>query len=438
MIIYLSYSSKDREIAIQIANKLEKAGHEIYKNKNFKKGNNFIQQIIDILNDIDIFIVIISENSLNSEWVMQELSSVALADLSSKKNRILPILVDKNTLPLYLWNYQSFDLTTNFDLGIENIINKLANITLADLSTISDKKRSYDTEITSLSESLDTGRLTLICGAGVSIGAGIPSWYDLLMSLTQLMMKKISDAQSISFEYVNPNEYQQRYNPSALIFGKYLKSNLGNEFLLELRESLYSNNPTTCELIESIVELARPQRNDKSLESIITFNFDGLIEEQLKINNIRHKSISSEGIRINHNELPIYHVHGFLPRTGKIPDDEEVVFSEDTYHTQFINPFSWSNLIQLIKLSQNTCLFLGMSFTDPNLRRLLDVAHRKNPSRVLNHFVIKKTPNLSGKNDALDQLACFLEEQDANKLGLNVIWVDSFSEIPSILYKIRN
>ncbi|PWR69857.1 TIR domain-containing protein [Methanospirillum lacunae] len=438
MIIYLSYSSKDQEIAQKITTKLEAAGHQIWKDKYFKKGDNFIQQIIDVLNDINIFIVIISESSLKSEWVMQELSSIALVDLSSKISRILPILVENCSLPQYLWNYKSFDLTTNFDLGMQEIIKELADKPSTEILTKSTKKRSYDSEITSLSESLRAGRLTLICGAGVSIGAGIPSWYDLLMILMESMMKKISNAQSISLENVNPNEFQQRYSPSALIIGKYLKSNLGNTFLLELREALYSNNPTSCEFIESIVELARPQRDGKSLESIITFNYDGLIEEQLKINNIQYKSISSEGIRINHNELPIYHVHGFLPRKEEIQIEEEVVFSEDTYHSQFIDPFSWSNLIQLIKLSQNTCLFLGMSFNDPNLRRLLDVARRKNPSRALNHFVIKKIPNSSDKNDTVDQLECFLEEQDANELGLNVIWVDSYSDIPIILNRIRN
>ena len=43
----------------------------------------------------------------------------------------------------------------------------------------------------------------------------------------------------------------------------------------------------------------------------------------------------------------------------------EVVFSEDAYHSQFMEPFSWSNLIQLNKLGQSTCLFVGLSLTDP-------------------------------------------------------------------------
>jgi hypothetical protein len=108
------------------------------------------------------------------------------------------------------------------------------------------------------------------------------------------------------------------------------------------------------------------------------------------------------------------------------------VFSEDAYHSQFIDPFSWSNLIQLNKLTQNTCLLVGISLTDPNLRRLLDVAWRKSADKSMAHYVIKKIPRLAD-GDLLDQVSKLLEEQDANALGLNVIWVDDFGDIPGIL-----
>ena len=114
----------------------------------------------------------------------------------------------------------------------------------------------------------------------------------------------------------------------------------------------------------------------------------------------------------------------------------EVVFSEDAYHSQFIEPFSWSNLIQLNKLSQNTCLFIGLSLSDPNLRRLLDVANRKNPDKILNHYLIKKAPNNGTTSDTMDDLALLLEQQDANDLGLNIIWIKDFTEVSGILEKI--
>ena len=78
---------------------------------------------------------------------------------------------------------------------------------------------------------------------------------------------------------------------------------------------------------------------------------------------------------------------------------------------------------------------MGLSLTDPNLRRLLDVAHRKNPSNSLNHYIVKKTPNVNG-SEQIDELMMFLEEQDANELGLNVLWVKDFDEIARLIKKL--
>ena len=52
--------------------------------------------------------------------------------------------------------------------------------------------------------------------------------------------------------------------------------------LQKIRNELYISNPKTCDIIEAIVDLARPRRESKSLDSIITFNFDSLVEENLE------------------------------------------------------------------------------------------------------------------------------------------------------------
>jgi hypothetical protein len=87
--------------------------------------------------------------------------------------------------------------------------------------------------------------------------------------------------------------------------------------------------------------------------------------------------------------------------------------------------------------------------TDPNLRRLLDVSMRKNPSKTLNHFLVKRryqetdlirslrASGLKGEEQTqardLVRMAEVLEEQDANNLGMNVIWVKDFSEVSGLL-----
>ena len=441
MKIFISYSHRDRAKVIKIVNRLRAVGHEIWIDSlKIRLGDNISEKISKGLSDADVVLAVISQNSLRSDGVRNELSALALEQLSRRQQRIIPVLLDESAVPSYLSAYMYVDLSRDLPSGIDNLVSVLTTTPTGGISEerkkLEKKKETYDSQIATLRSDLRDGRLTLVCGAGVSIGAGIPSWNGLLVQLLESMMLKIAENHPIDLEAVSGEEFQKRYGTSALIIGKYLKNNLGKDFLLELRGALYSSKPTTCDLLNAIVDLARPQRDGKPLDSIVTFNFDGLIEENLDVNNIRNRPIYTEAIRHQSNELPVYHVHGFLPRAGRVPPEAEVVFSEDAYHSQFIEPFSWSNLVQLTKLTQNTCLFIGLSLTDPNLRRLLDVAQRKNPDNALSHFIVKKTPQFTKAADVVDDLGRLLEEQDANGLGLNVIWVESFDEIPSLIRKI--
>lgn len=436
MKIFLSYSHQDLKYANRISKRLQEAGHVVWQDKlNLKVGDNLIEKVSLGIKKAQTIIVIISENSRKSKWVMHEISALALGDLSSNNRRVIPVLVDSSPVPSYFSKFLYVDLTKGLDAGIYRLINALNDT--EEVPQRREPSESDNTQaINELSKAHHNGRLTLVCGAGVSVGAGIPAWNNLLLGLLEKMMASISTNEDLSLKISDANDFQQRYGASALILGKYLKSNLGKDFSSELRDALYKKNPNTSDVIEAIVEISRPQRDGKPLDSVITFNFDNLIEEALERNRVKHKSIYSEGMRSKASELPIYHVHGYLPRKGRIQKDNDIVFSEDAYHSQFIDSFSWSNLIQLNKLSHNTCLFIGLSLTDPNLRRLLDVANRKNSNKFINHFIIKKTLSLQNGKDRVDDLAEFLEEQDANEFGLNVIWVNEFEEIAPIVKSI--
>lgn len=443
MNIFISYSHQDKNIADVIADRLKNEGHDIWIDSwNIRAGDNILKKMNEGLKKADALILLVSNNSLNSKSVMSEFSAIAFGELSNKTRRVIPVIIDKCQVPNYLSQYLYIDLTIDFESGIEKLIhslsdsNKTALVISDDTLKNEQKEKTYEKQLLELAKALHGGRLTLVCGAGISVGAGVPTWKDLLITLLESMMQRISDNHSISLKDADAGEFQNRYSPSSLIMGKYLKNNLGKDFLREVRSALYSTNPTSCDIVDAIVNLSRPQRDGKPLDSIITFNFDDILEENLNAQNINCKAIFSEGARHTPNELPVYHVHGFIQRKGAIPKNMEIVFSEDAYHSQFIEPFSWSNLIQLNKLSQNTCLFIGLSLSDPNLRRLLDVANRKNPDKSLNHYLIKKAPNNSNISDTMDDLALLLEEQDANSLGLNMIWINDYTDISEILNNI--
>lgn len=441
MLVYISHSHKDKDAANRIASRLREGGHNVWIDAaSIKPGDNISQKVQEGLEQADALIVIVSENSRQSKWVQYEFSAIAFQQISKSERRIIPVRIDHSDIPSYLSDILYIDFSQDFEFGLKSLIEALKTFT-PDKDVSVTQKNTYSAEnravqTLKLREALRRGRLTLVCGAGVSLEAGIPIWRNLLIQLLRSMVERIS--KDISLDQADdPNlEFNELLETSPLILGKYLKNNLGSDFAVSLRDTLYKSNPSKSPMIDSIVELARPQRNGNSLDSIITFNFDSLIEENMSSARVENKSIFSEATKHEPYQIPIYHVHGYLPRADPLPD-EGLVFSEDAYHNQFIDPFSWSNLIQLNKLTHNTCLFIGISLTDPNMRRLLDVAWRKSPEKTLAHYIVKKLPK-SSDNELMSRISKFLEEQDANELGLNVIWINEFSDLPDFIKNIAD
>jgi hypothetical protein len=441
MRVFISFSQDDQPVVDAVRQRLQAAGHEVVADRpQLKAGDNIARKIEDEVAAAEALVLVVSQAALSSQWLQQEFSSLALSELSRDERKVIPVVVGDAALPSYLARYLCVELGRNLEEGLDRLMHRLATLERKDTASMRARRAEADghaSQLAHIRAALKEGRLSLMCGAGVSVDAGIPVWSELLDRLFEAMLERLSNRHRIGLAPGAEPEaapgFGKRPEASSLILGKYLKNNLGKDFATMVRDTLYAGDPRSCALIDAIVDLARPQRDGKPLDSIISFNFDGLIEEQLRAAHVAARPIHSEAIQHELHELPVYHVHGYLPRTGRIPDGTDLVFSDDAYHGQFMDPFSWSNLIQLNKLTQNTCLFVGVSLTDPNMRRLLDVAWRKNPDKTLGHYVIKKRPTWDGSGAVLDEFAALLEEQDANALGIHVIWVDSYDEIPALL-----
>ncbi|PHR26894.1 MAG: molecular chaperone Tir [Desulfotalea sp.] len=462
MKVFINHSGRDKKFTTRLAEALNKAGIETWVDKfEINTGDNLFQKIQDGIKECDYIIVILSKNYTQSSWTKKHLNAFAMQEVSNNKNTILPVLIEDCDIPIFLQDRLYADFRNGFDGPIRQLIDAIKGQDQSRTSAIvsqevkyARKKTTNQKHIKHLKNYLRAGELSLVCGAGVSVGAGVPDWSSMLHELlSNLFRKQLKDNDSsIGDREKLAALYQEYFNPSPLVVAQYLKNGLGDDFLENVRDSLYRNSPTNSSLIESIMELCRPQRSRQALQSIISFNFDDLIEQNLKAQHIQFKSIFSEGQKTLRSELPIYHVHGYLPRGGDITNENHIVFSEDAYHSQFIDPFSWSNLVQLNHFSQNVCIFIGLSMTDPNLRRLLDVSMRKNPARLANHYFFKKrhdSKNLNNRIANIDiegldaqgatdfiKIAEMLEEQDANNLGLNIIWIDQYEEIPEFLLKL--
>lgn len=302
------------------------------------------------------------------------------------------------------------------------------------------------------------GNIALILGAGVSCSAGFPDWQTLLNSLYANFVARIFKDRhfpdcardAVTDLLIGMNSY------SALAAARYLKAGLSHddgqdtEFIQAVKEALYDHTVyKESKLLDEIVRLCQSERNGAKVKSIITYNFDDLIETQLQNAAVAYRTVYDENELHDADELPIYHVHGYISRNGGLESGHSLVFSEETYHQVYAEPYHWSNLVQLATFRENHCLMIGLSMNDPNLRRLLEIAARKY-SHEKRHYVFMK--RLDGRKltegkplqdfdgDSVDkiwEIHHTIQEMMMESLGIRIIWFRDYDEIPVLLEQIR-
>jgi len=291
-------------------------------------------------------------------------------------------------------------------------------------------------------------QLVLFVGAGVSLASGLPSWESLLNRLIISLIDNNPSFKSLVDSREHLVElFKSEIPASPLITARILRDSLGNDFSDSVRSSLYLDfDPSkSSEIVEEIGALCVPGRVRQGLASVVTYNYDEIIEIELRRRSVDFFIVVSEGDTPSKNELPIFHPHGFLPFKGNLnlKYRKSLVLSEEAYHSQFIDPYAWPNITQLNLLRNNVCLFVGLSMTDPNLRRLLEISNQKRPG--VRHYAIlkdhwkpnKKIGEIAGIGKVTNVLRG-LEESTFNKLGVSVIWVNDHSDVPNIIREIRN
>lgn len=404
--------------------------------------------------DISSFanILIIPMRSLSDEY-LQKFSETVKRD-----SNIKPIIWDSNKINKLIENNirKANEIANSlFTLRIKDVFEKNDN----------DWERKRNENIENLKKIYKKGTLSLLLGAGVSKSAGMPDWNTLLNSLfVSYLSNKFGNSgqlTDIDIEQI-VNRLKDINEQSALILARYLKKALdtnnteAKDFANEITKNLYKlkkdTNVDGSKLIQAIVNMCMPQRTGAKVRSVITYNFDDLLEREFDKRNIHNHSIYSDDVNTDPDDLPIYHVHGFLPENRlKYKDLEKstLVFSEDGYHKIYSDAYHWSNLAQLNCLKENSCLFIGLSMTDPNLRRLLEIAARNTDKPKHFAFMKRITKEKFINDDKNNQIIAnefgattFLErhhllnEEIMSELGISVIWFTDYNEIPQMINKI--
>jgi hypothetical protein len=358
-------------------------------------------------------------------------------------------------------NSKRINLDFNSD-SIQKSLQELSEITLnfsnldfknalkANLKSTISKRQA----VSNLTNAFKDEKLVLVLGAGISLEFGIPTWDSLLQKLMVHTIEKDNEVSNLL-----SNLFNKIFTPNPLIAGRYLQDYFeknNSSFENMVRDVLYKkvDKDTKSNLLEEIVRLCVAPGKSPNLDSIITYNFDDILEYKLEKTemDIPYKSIYGIGMDVRNDELPIYHVHGFLPQNKKLDKLNAITFGESNYHQQYSDIYSWNNIVQINKFRENTCVFIGSSLTDPNIRRLLDIALKQKGNNRKHHYIFKKkinksslideieTEDSSKKEETLDLLLKIyerFEENDSSSFGVKTIWVDEWDEIPETLKSIR-
>lgn len=252
-----------------------------------------------------------------------------------------------------------------------------------------------DEQIANLKKAFRKNSLSLYLGAGVSAGNGLPTWEKLVLS----MYYAATSEQSLggwrpfsNYLYAIAEWHLDRNHEPLEITARKLrkyyseKADGQDEFLKSIRETLYGGflypdgsrqdvyadalryGNQTLDAVATLCEKSSP--GAKGVKSVITYNYDNLLEIALKNYPLQSFFNASP---FDPAKLPIYHVHGLVPLDDSPGSkSEEIVFTEDQYHLSARDSYSWANLVQIQAMSGSVGLMVGLSLSDRNMRRLLD------------------------------------------------------------------
>jgi hypothetical protein len=324
-------------------------------------------------------------------------------------------------------------------------------------------------------------RLVLFLGAGVSMAYGVPSWKNLVLEMLFSQTDHASRMRALFSNYRRAlsawlADYFE-YNP--VILARMIEedlhrrskrksipgTNAGVSFIDELRQHLYAaikENPgqTTLGAIADFI-----QRSQRHIPAIVTFNFDDLLEKELNKRNVKYQVVDSAA-RMRYSSLPIIHPHGFIPREGDLADSK-VIFTERNYHELMETVFHWALTEIVTHLRHHTVLFIGLSMSDPNIRRLLDACRNSDipphwqlqrrhavPDGARNRVAqdveerarewgrILGDEHIKDPGELLEVINSTLKQADTydrqlfESMGVKTIWVSNFTDIPPLLDEI--
>lgn len=148
--IYISYQRTDQSFVIELARRLKAGGHTLtFDVDALSPGTDWRAALDEGLKSSEVFVVIISANTIKSQYVLTEVGAARAYAAESGRMLIVPVIIDDSSPPLSL---QDIHAIVQADQNIEEISQKIE----AAVSAFIGRRAAIDAKATAVAQKLQT------------------------------------------------------------------------------------------------------------------------------------------------------------------------------------------------------------------------------------------------------------------------------------------
>ena len=125
-VAFISHSTKDKSFVRRLAADLVASGVKVWLDEqNMLVGDSVPEKIAQGLAESDFFLIVVSENSVNSQWVRRELNSAIVHEIERRKVTVLPIKLDGSTMPETIKDKLYADFSHSYEDGLQKLLRSI-------------------------------------------------------------------------------------------------------------------------------------------------------------------------------------------------------------------------------------------------------------------------------------------------------------------------
>ncbi|MFC0780870.1 SIR2 family protein [Flavobacterium sp. HJSW_4] len=232
-------------------------------------------------------------------------------------------------------------------------------------------------DIRIIKDAINTKKLVIFAGAGISIDAGVPSWGKLIDEIKNDLDLPKNESDYLKIPQIYYNERQEK------------------EYIEKIRDVLSHKKLKHNEIHEEIFHLEP--------EHILTTNFEDLLEQVINKKSLPFSIVRQDtDLPYSHNTKLLVKIHGDL-------DNTNFVLKEDDYLNYSHNHPLIEAFIKSI-FATKVVLFIGYSYSDFNLKQIIQNVRNILGNNFQNAYLL-----------STDNQAHFSQKQYLKNKGINVI-----------------